>query len=122
MRRPQQPAGQQSNCHSLPRLRRLPGAGSLSASGQPKPRMGNITLKMLLDEGLVLSGDNNLVSEYKGVTQLASLRPDGRIACLVGACRDLSCDTVYQRNQALGWMGLTCGQLLPWRKNVEAAS
>ena len=58
-------------------------AGSLTASGQPKARMGNITLKMLLDEGLVLPGENNLVSEYKGVTQLASLRPDGRIACIV---------------------------------------
>ena len=50
--------------------------------------MGNITLKMLLDEGLVLPGENNLVSEYKGVTQLASLRSDGRISCMVSQLHD----------------------------------
>ena len=99
------------------------GAGSLSGSGHPKPRMGNITLKMLLDEGLVLSGDNNLVSEYKGVTQLASLRPDGRIACMVGACCALVWDTVYQIHH-IGprhRLSSTCGQLLPCRGTVDAA-
>ena len=40
----------------------------------------------------MLAGENNLVSEYKGVTMLASLRADGRISCTVlSAACGLSC-------------------------------
>ena len=54
-------------------------------AGQLRPKPGSISLKMLVEEGLVLAGENNLVSEYKGVTMLASLRADGRITCVVRA-------------------------------------
>ena len=67
--------------------RRAAGAASGLAG---KPKVGNISLKMLVEEGLVSPGENNLVSEYKGVTMLASLRADGRIACVVRPAAVLS--------------------------------
>ncbi len=44
---------------------------------------GGITLKLLIDERIVLPGANVLSVEYKGATNVATLTADGRIECVV---------------------------------------
>jgi len=49
-----------------------------------KPRAGGgITLRLLIDEGILQPGDNVLSVEYKSSMTYASLERDGRISCLV---------------------------------------
>jgi len=57
-----------------------------SEEARPKPRTGRgglITLKILMEEGLVEPGEDVLSVEYRGVTYLATLEPSGRIAFMV---------------------------------------
>ena len=48
-----------------------------------KPRAGGITLKLLIDEGILEPGENALTVEYKSSMTSASLAADGRIHCAV---------------------------------------
>lgn len=48
-----------------------------------KPRAGGITLKLLIDEGILEPGENVLTVEYKSSMTSASLAGDGRIHCAV---------------------------------------
>ena len=43
-------------------------------------------MKLLIEEGLLVPGENVLTSEYKGANMTASLNPDGRINYTVRAC------------------------------------
>lgn len=59
-----------------------------SEEAPPKPRRtvgrgGLITLKLLIEEGLVEPGEDVLSVEYRGVTYLATLETTGRIVCTV---------------------------------------
>jgi hypothetical protein len=59
--------------------------GPLSAKSKPaKPRKpggkAGITLRMLIEEGILEPGHDVLTVDYKGMTQVASLMPDGRIS------------------------------------------
>ena len=55
-----------------------------------KPRAGGITLKLLIDEGILEPGENVLTVEYKSSMTSASLAADGRIHCAVGLSPSLS--------------------------------
>ena len=44
---------------------------------------GGISLKLLIEEGLLEPGEGVLVSEYKGANMIANLNPDGRISYTV---------------------------------------
>lgn len=55
-----------------------------------KPRAGGITLKLLIDEGILEPGENVLTVEYKSSITSASLAADGRIHCAVGLSPNLS--------------------------------
>lgn len=49
-----------------------------------RPRVGGgITLKLLIEEGLLQAGEGVLTSEYKGANMIANLNPDGRISYTV---------------------------------------
>ncbi len=61
--------GKQSSCGVL-------------AAGKPRAG-GGITLKLLIDEGILQPGDNILSVEYKSSMTYASLEHDGRISCFV---------------------------------------
>jgi hypothetical protein len=52
-------------------------------TGRPRAG-GGITLKLLIDEGILAPGDNVLTVEYKNSMTYASLGADGRIFCVVG--------------------------------------
>ena len=59
-------------------------AGKSSAGGGRKGgRGGIITLKHLIDEGILQPGEDVLTVEYKGSTHVATLLSDGRIYCRV---------------------------------------
>jgi hypothetical protein len=45
---------------------------------------GGISLRVLLEEGMLRPGEGVLSVEYKGICTYADLLPDGKIACLVG--------------------------------------
>jgi hypothetical protein len=47
-------------------------------------RGGIITLKLLIDEGVMVPGEGVLSMEYKGTSQTASLDPEGRIVTSLG--------------------------------------
>ena len=52
--------------------------------GAGKPRAGGgITLRLLIEEGILSPGENVLTVEYKSQMTYATLMPDGRIACSV---------------------------------------
>ena len=57
------------------------------APGAGKPRAGGgITLRLLIEEGILSPGENVLTVEYKSSMTYATLMPDGRIACSVSHC------------------------------------
>ena len=65
---------------------KLGKAHSLCVPCTGKPRAGGgITLRLLIDEGILQPGDNVLSVEYKSSMTYASLESDGRISCLVRA-------------------------------------
>ena len=52
--------------------------------GAGKPRAGGgITLRLLIEEGILSPGENVLTVEYKASMTYATLMPDGRISCSV---------------------------------------
>ncbi|KAL4433628.1 hypothetical protein ABPG75_000069 [Micractinium tetrahymenae] len=58
-----------------------PRGGSKGGSKARKPGgKGGITLRVLIEEGILQPGHNVLSVDYKGMKQLASLLPDGRIS------------------------------------------
>ncbi|CAL8469922.1 g9464 [Coccomyxa elongata] len=57
-------------------------AAAVKRRGKPRAG-GGITLKLLIDEGVLQPGDNVLSVEYKSSMTYANLEPDGRISCFV---------------------------------------
>ena len=55
----------------------------LLAAGRPRPG-GGITLKLLIDEGILWPGVNVLTVEYKSNITYGSLAECGRIKCTIG--------------------------------------
>lgn len=53
------------------------------AAGRPRPG-GGITLKLLIDEGILFPGENVLTVEYKSNITYGSLAECGRIKCTIG--------------------------------------
>ena len=53
------------------------------AAGRPRPG-GGITLKLLIDEGILFPGENVLTVEYKSNITYGSLADCGRIKCTIG--------------------------------------
>ncbi len=64
---------------------------SAVSDGAGKPRAGGITLKLLIDEGILEPGENVLTVEYKSSMTSASLAADGRIHCAVSDTSLLFC-------------------------------
>mmetsp|Transcript_5188 Transcript_5188/g.13216 ORF Transcript_5188/g.13216 Transcript_5188/m.13216 type:complete len:610 (-) Transcript_5188:47-1876(-) len=64
--------------------KRPPAAKAAPTNTQKRPRAtrpgGYVTLKKLLDAGLLQPGTDNLWCEYKGVRSVGSLTPEGRIS------------------------------------------
>ena len=54
----------------------------MSAAGRPRPG-GGITLKLLIDEGILWPGENILTVEYKSNITYGSLAECGRIKCTI---------------------------------------
>ena len=48
-----------------------------------RTRPGGVSLMMLIDDGLLTPGTDNLLVEYKSMTSTGSLLPDGRITCTI---------------------------------------
>ena len=56
--------------------------GANRCAGKPRAG-GGITLRLLIDEGILSPGENVLTVEYKSSITYATLMPDGRISCSV---------------------------------------
>lgn len=54
----------------------------MPAAGRPRPG-GGITLKLLIDEGILFPGENVLTVEYKSNITYGSLAECGRIKCTI---------------------------------------
>lgn len=54
----------------------------MHAAGRPRPG-GGITLKLLIDEGILFPGENVLTVEYKSNITYGSLAECGRIKCII---------------------------------------
>ncbi|EFN51862.1 hypothetical protein CHLNCDRAFT_139765 [Chlorella variabilis] len=63
-------------------------APATKGSKASKPRKpggkGGITLRLLIEEGILQPGHNVLSVDYKGMKQMATLMPDGRISSAIG--------------------------------------
>ena len=55
---------------------------AVHAAGRPRPG-GGITLKLLIDEGILFPGENVLTVEYKSNITYGSLAECGRIKCTI---------------------------------------
>jgi hypothetical protein len=60
------------------------GKGKRGGGAPGGGRGGGITLRTLVEEGILAPGENVLTMEYKGTQQAASLAPDGRIVTSLG--------------------------------------
>lgn len=58
------------------------GAFTVAAAGRPRPG-GGISLKLLIDEGILFPGENCLTVEYKSNITYGSLAECGRIKCTI---------------------------------------
>jgi Restriction Enzyme Adenine Methylase Associated len=82
--------------------------------GRLRARAVGITLKLLIDEGLLWPGENVLSVEYKGVVTLATLTNDGRIVAKCALpnrpsrcshCEELKCCSGSFFCVSGGWKG-----------------
>ena len=66
----------------LPYHRGLTSCFVMQPAGRPRPG-GGITLKLLIDEGILVPGENVLTVEYKSNVTYGSLAECGRIKCTI---------------------------------------